>query len=190
MDILRWQPGGPGQSTSKGAPALVSSRKCSEANFRTVRVSMDALKLPLVIHGIPFYSPREPRHDRSQNVTRDSRRPGLSHPAVASGSNSSTVGRLDGLDVFTTENFSMASNTLPRLAPSCGVYQFKALTVALKGTVMASWVVPGMSKCHPVALHQSHVLMRVDLPNGTSRHGEQSPPLTHNCIRDRLDRAD
>ena len=65
--------------------------------------------------------------------------------------------------VFTTENFSIASNTLPRLRkPAVSIITY-GLPLRVNGTSIASRVVPGISK----AMTRSSpikVLMKVDLP--------------------------
>ena len=84
-------------------------------------------------------------------------------PCVASNSNKTTLADSMACKVLTTENFSMASNTLPLRRKPAVSMSSNFCPSRSKGTVMASRVVPGMSKATKRS-SPSQVLMRVDLP--------------------------
>ena len=84
-------------------------------------------------------------------------------PWVASSSSSTTLASAMACSVLTTENFSMASNTLPlRRSPAVSI-RSNVWPSCSKGTWMASRVVPGWSKATSRS-SPSQVLISVDLP--------------------------
>ena len=93
------------------------------------------------------------------------------------------VGRLDGLERFHHREFLDGLKHLTLAAQSCGVYQFKALTVALKrhsdGIAGRTWHV----KCHQSLFTKPCVDEGGLAHIGTSRHGELDHALVQRCIR-------
>ena len=84
-------------------------------------------------------------------------------PCVASSSSSTTLADSMACRVLTTENFSIASNTLPlRRRPAVSISS-NFCPSRSKGTEIASRVVPGRSKATRRS-SPSQVLIRVDLP--------------------------
>ena len=84
-------------------------------------------------------------------------------PWVASSSNSTTFASAIACSVLTTENFSTASNTLPRRRRPAVSIRSKWVPARSNGTTMASRVVPGWSNATRRS-SPSQALMSVDLP--------------------------